>query len=271
MPNKALVIICKHLWESFSDISLPKQRLVRSDAGGACFAYSCPPLFCIVFSTLIFCFPGSSARTKQFFYYSILSSVALELNLRLPATPKAIISIPIIMSAIASINAKRAMPILAGCAKTMRDITMLNIPTKIRAALDQPALLLSTKPCINLAIPLNNKAIAPKIIKNAADSSGYAIAIEASISTTTPTPIFTMLDDTLVDAADIPLAILSIPTMNRTTEINMTTVAIADAGDANTAIESPTEINPKITCKNLNHRGDLSCDANTVRLLQEYR
>jgi hypothetical protein len=159
------------------------------------------------------------------------------------------------------------MPILAGCAKTMRDITMLNIPTKISAALDHHAWLLSINPCINLAIPLNNKAIAPNIIKNAADSSGYAIATEASINTSTPIPIFTMLDDILVDAADIPLAILSIPTMNKTTEINITTVTIADAGDANTAIESPIEIRPKTTCNNLSHRGDLFCDASNGRLL----
>ncbi len=171
------------------------------------------------------------------------------------------------MSTTDIINAKRGMPILAGCAKTMRDIMMLNTPTKRRAALDQPALLLSTNPCINLAIPLNNRAIAPNTIKNAADSSGYAIATEASINTSTPIPIFTILDDTLVDAADIPFAILSIPTMNRTTEISITTVTIADAGEANAAIESPIETSPKTTCKNLSHRGDLSCDANTARLL----
>ena len=171
------------------------------------------------------------------------------------------------MSATANIKAKRGMPILAGCAKTMRDIMMLNIPTKISAALDHPAWLLSVNPCINLAIPLNNRAIAPNIITNAADSSGYAIATEASINTSTPIPIFTTLDDILVDAADIPLAILSIPTMNKTTEINITTVTIADAGDANTAIESPIEISPNTTCNNLSHRGDLSCDASTGRLL----
>jgi hypothetical protein len=227
-----------------------------------------PPPFLFCFSQpLFFVSPGPSARAKQFFYYNMLSSVALELNLRLPATPKATISIPIIMSATANINAKRGMPILAGCAKTMRDITMLNIPTKISAALDHHAWLLSINPCINLAIPLNNKAIAPNIIKNAADSSGYAIATEASINTSTPIPIFTMLDDILVDAADIPLAILSIPTMNKTTEINITTVTIADAGDANTAIESPIEISPKTTCNNLSHRGDLFCDASNGRLL----
>lgn len=202
---------------------------------------------------------------KQF-YYNILSSVAFELNLRLPAIPKAIISIPLIKRAIDIIKAKRGMPILAGCAKTMRDIIMLNIPTKIRAALDQPALLLSTNPCINLAIPLNNRAIAPSIIKNAADSNGYAIATEDSIITSTPTPIFTILDDTLVDAADIPLAILSIPSMKRTIETNTITVAIADAGDANTATESPIEISPKTTCRILSHRGDLSCDASTDSL-----
>ena len=87
---------------------------------------------------------------------------------------------------------------------------MLSIPTKKRVALDQPALFLSTNPCINLAIPLNNKAMAPKIIKNAADSNGYAIAMEDSIITSIPNPIFTIVDDLVVDAADIPLAILSI-------------------------------------------------------------
>ena len=155
------------------------------------------------------------------------------------------------------------MPTPTGCANTMRDITMLNIPTKIRAALDQPALLLSTNPCINLAIPTNNKAIAPNIIKNAAECNGYAIATEDSIITSTPSPIFTMLDDILVDADDIPLAILSIPTMKRTIETNTITAAIADAGDANTATESTIEISPKTTCKTLSHGGDLSCDAST--------
>ena len=194
-------------------------------------------------------------------YYNKLSSVASELSLRVPAIPKPIISIPLIIRAVDIIKAKRGMPIPTGCANTMRDITMLNIPTKIRAALDQPALLLSTNPCINLAIPPNNKAIAPNIIKNAAECSGYAIATEDSIITSTPSPIFTMLDDILVDAADIPLAILSIPTMKRTIETNMITVAIADAGDANTATESAIEISPKTTCRTLSHTGDLSCDA----------
>ena len=58
------------------------------------------------------------------------------------------------------------MPIPTGCANTMRDITMLiYFLMKIKAALDQPALLLSTNPCINLEIPPNKKVIAPNIIR----------------------------------------------------------------------------------------------------------
>jgi hypothetical protein len=199
---------------------------------------------------------------KQF-YYNILSSAASEPNLRLPAIPKAIISIPMIIRAIAIMKAKRGTPIPTGRAKTMRDIMMLNIPTKISTALDHPALLVSTSPCMTLEIPPINRAIAPNIITNTADCNGYAIATEESIITSTPRPIFMMLDDSLVDAADIPLAILSIPTMKRTIEINTATVVIADAGDTNTATESPIEISPKTTCRNLSHDGDLSCDAST--------
>ena len=105
--------------------------------------------------------------------------------------------------------------------------------------------------------------MAPKIIKNAADSSGYAIAMEANIITSIPNPIFTRVEDLVVDAADIPFAILSIPTMKRTIESSTITVAIADAGNANTAIESPIEISPKTTCRILSHPGDLSCNENT--------
>ena len=213
-------------------------------------------------SFFIYCttFP---AGIEQFYYYNILSSVALELNLRLPAIPNPIISIPLIRRAIDMITAKIGTPIPIGCASTMREIMMLSIPTKKIAALDQPALFLSTNPCINLAIPLNNKAIAPKIIKNPADSKGYAIATEDSIITSTPNPIFTMVDDLVVDAPDIPLAILSIPTIKRTIESNTITVAIADSGDANTAIERPIEISPKTTCRILSQLGDLSCNSDT--------
>jgi len=203
------------------------------------------------------------AGVEQFYYYNIVSSVALELNLRLPAIPNPIISIPLIRRAIDIIKAKIRTPIPAGCANTMSDRMMLSIPTKRRVALDQPALFLSTNPCITLAIPLNNKAMAPKIIKNPADCNGYAIAMEDSIITSIPNPIFAMVDDLVVDAADIPLAILSIPTIKRTIESNTITVAIADAGDANTAIESPTEISPKTTCRILSQFGDLSCNSDT--------
>jgi hypothetical protein len=169
------------------------------------------------------------------FYYSILSSVAVELNLHVPAIPKAIISIPLIRRAIDIINAKTGIPIPIGWVNTIRDIMML----------DQPALFLSTNPCISLAIPLNNKAIAPKTIKNAADCDGNAIATEDGIITSIPNPKFTMVDDLVVDAADIPLAILSIPNIKRSIETNTITVARADAGDANTATETPIEIGPK--------------------------
>ena len=37
------------------------------------------------------------------------------------------------------ITAKIGTPIPTGCASTMREIMMLSIPTKRRAALDQPA------------------------------------------------------------------------------------------------------------------------------------
>jgi hypothetical protein len=200
---------------------------------------------------------------EHLYYYNIVSSVALELNLRLPAIPNPIISIPLIRRAIDIIKAKIRTPIPIGCANTMRDRMMLSIPTKKRAALDQPALFLSTNPCINLAMPLNNKAMAPKIIKNAADSNGYAIAMEDNIITNTPNPIFTRVDDLVVDAPDIPLAILSIPTIKRTIETNTITVAIADAGDANTASESPIEISPITTCRILSQLGDLSCNSDT--------
>ena len=155
------------------------------------------------------------------------------------------------------------MPILTGCANTIRDRMMLTIPKKIRTTLDQPALFLSIKPCINLEIPLNNKAMAPKIIKTAADSSGNAIAMEDNIIISIPNPIFTRVENPVVDAADIPLAILSIPTMKRTIESSTIAVAIADAGNANTAIESPIEISPKTTCRILSQLGDLSCNSDT--------
>ena len=89
-------------------------------------------------SFFIYCttFP---AGIEQFYYYNILSSVALELNLRLPAIPNPIISIPLIRRAIDIIKAKIGTPIPIGCANTMRDTTTLSIPTKRRAALDQPA------------------------------------------------------------------------------------------------------------------------------------
>ena len=105
--------------------------------------------------------------------------------------------------------------------------------------------------------------MAPKIIKNPADSKGYAITTIDSIIISIPNPTFTMVDDLVVDAPDIPLAILSIPTIKRTIESNTITVAIADAGDANTAIESPIEISPKTTCRILSQAGDLSCNSDT--------
>ena len=68
--------------------------------------------------------------------------------------------------------------------------------------------------------------------------------MEDNIITSIPNPIFTRVEDLVVDAADIPLAILSIPTMKRT-------------------IESPIEINPKTTCRILSQLGDLSCNSDT--------
>jgi len=82
---------------------------------------------------------GNTFYDYRLYYHNKLSSVALELNLRLPAIPNPNISNPLIIRATDRIIAKRGIPILTGCANTMRDKMMLTIPTKIRTILDQPA------------------------------------------------------------------------------------------------------------------------------------
>ena len=178
----------------------------------------------------------------------------------LPAIPEAIICIPFIRREIEITRANRTTPIEIGCTITKADTAILNAPTPTRKLLDHLGAFLFAIPCTILAIPLNSKANAPKKIKNAAVCSGYDITTMASTITNAPSPILAKRDDLFGDGGGdddaIPIAILSIPIISKTTESIRIIVYIAIPGKARITIDNIIEIAPKPICKTRNQLGD---------------
>ena len=145
----------------------------------------------------------------------------------LPATPVAIIWIPVIKSPMAIMIPASWAP-NKGEARTAIDMIIANIPTPIRKSLDHPECV-PLKPSMTLAIPLNRRAIPMNITRTNAVAPGYARARPAKMRTSTPRP---MVGQRPFPEWKIPVIIFSIPTNNKiiaSIQTNATNVAPGNA------------------------------------------
>jgi len=135
----------------------------------------------------------------------------------LPDIPNAIISIPLIRSAMEIIIASRTNPTEMGCAITRIDTAILSIPTPMRKALDEPEALYDI-PCIILDIPLTSNAIAARTTKTADVNTGNCMSTIEKAIINNPIPILAKRDPLEDDGIATPTDILSIPTTSNATE-----------------------------------------------------
>lgn len=98
-----------------------------------------------------------------------------------------------------------------------------------------------------LATPLNNKANATNAIKIPTAKGGYATDISAKTITITPSPMLDNLDNLLPrNGENIPLATLSIPTINKVIASIKITVNTPRDGYARTMDESIIDTTPTL-------------------------
>jgi hypothetical protein len=127
----------------------------------------------------------------------------------LPVHPTAMISIPIIKSAIPKKRDTNTAPAY-GDAIIKKDKAMAKAPAPMLNPLAQPGLSLLLTPFTTWEIPANSKPMPNIIITNTAVCTGYPTAIEPKMRANTPRPTVPQRD---LFFTNIPLIIFSIPTM----------------------------------------------------------
>ena len=162
----------------------------------------------------------------------------------LPEIPNAIISNPLIRTAIEIIIANRTNPREIGCAITRIDTAILRTPTPMWKALDDPELL-SDIPCIILDRPLTSKAIAARTTKTADVNTGNCISTIEKPITSRPIPILAKREPLEDVGIATPTAILSIPTTSNITERIKMIVNIAGPMYAKITKDNNMHIPPK--------------------------
>jgi hypothetical protein len=175
-----------------------------------------------------------------FFVYFLRDEPGIMREL-LPDIPATIICIPVISSAIAIINATNLTP-SAGDAIINMPKTISSAPTPILNHLDQLWLSLSLNPCITLEMPFIKSATPISIIRNIVVPNGNAVTIIASMITNIPRPTLVHRDDLLL--RNIPVIMVSIPTISKRIPTKNTIDATASPGKASMYIDKTTEIAP---------------------------
>lgn len=182
------------------------------------------------------------------------------LSFFVPLAPKHIISFPAIRSVPVNNMTKRTKPILIGLAIIISEITMLNTPTPIIKPLENLGISLDN-PCTILAIPLINKATAPRITDDADVTTGNSIRKIESPTIANPSTIF-VIRVFFDDRGDNPTSILSIPTIKYTMDrIKISANKVAPGNTTKndrTTTESKIAREPVRICNIRSHDGDLN-------------